>query len=209
MLKEISLSLLLISVIITGNVFADSGKTEAYIDMSEVFRNYYKTAERQKSLERREDVLQDEIEEKAEELEGLQEKFQELQEKAENVGLNESARSGHAADAEATARRFQAKQQQFQRFVQEKQNELQQRYMEMREELVEEITEKVDEYAEEEGLDLVYDVSGLTNNMLPVIMRYPEEEEITQTIIDLINKGHEDEVEPAEMDAPDVTESVE
>lgn len=208
-MKKVMFSMFMAGSLLALNTVDAADKKEAYVDMSEVFKNYYKTAENQKTLERREDVIQEDIEEKSEELDELREKFQELQEKSGNVGLSESARAEHASDAESTARRFQAKQQQFQRFVQEKQNELQQRYLEMRERLVEEITETVNDYADEKEIDLVYDVSGLTNNMLPVIIRYPEEEEITETIIELVNEGHEDEVEPAEIDEPNVTEPAE
>ena len=52
---------------LTGNAFAaEDGGKKAYVDMSEIFKNYYKTAKQQKSLKRQEEVYK----EKAEELLG-------------------------------------------------------------------------------------------------------------------------------------------
>jgi len=195
---------------LTGNAFAaEDGGKKAYVDMSEIFKNYYKTAKQQKSLKRQEEVYKEKAEEMGSKIQELQKKRNKLEDKSNNVALSEEARNQHKQEALAVEDRYQAKQQELRKYLQNKQQELRKRYMNIRKNIVDEITEDIRSYADENGIQVVFDVSGLTNNLLPVIIHYPESKEITRKIIEELNKGHEKPDNPADVGAPAIEESVE
>ena len=184
------------------------GKT-AYVDMSEVFKNYYKTAQYQKALKRQEEVFKKKAEEMGSKIKDLKKKRNNLEDKSLNVALSEEVRNQHKQEAQAVEKRYQAKQQQLRKYLQNKQQELRKRYMDKRKNIVDEITEYIRSYADKNNIQLVFDVSGLTNNLLPAILHYPESKEITQKILEQINEGHEKPETPADVGAPEIKESVE
>lgn len=193
--------------LLAGNALGteDMGKT-AYVDMSEVFKNYYKTAQYQKALKRQEDVYKEKAEEMGNKIKELKKKRNKLEDKSLNVALSEEARNQHKQEAQSVEQRYQAKQQQLRKYLENKQQALRKRYMDKRKNIVDEITEYIKSYADKNDIEVVFDVSGLTNNLLPVVIHYPESKEITQKVIEQLNEGHEKPDTPANVGAPDIKE---
>ncbi|MFO7821229.1 MAG: OmpH family outer membrane protein [Lentisphaeria bacterium] len=169
-------------------------ETVRYVDMSRLFTNYYKTVRSQKSLKKQEEIYKERAEELVEEIKNLREKVQTLEEKSLNVGVSKEERDKSRRQANATENLYQAKQKQLRTFMQSKQQDLRKQYMQMRKTLVDEILGFIRDHAKQKNIDTVFDVSGLTNNLLPTILHYPQEKDITDSIIKKLNKGHEDEV---------------
>jgi Skp family chaperone for outer membrane proteins len=65
------------------------------------------------------------------------------------------------------------------------------------EELIKDISEYVRTYSKGKGFRLVYDITGRSLNRMPVLLLYPEDEEITPEVLTEINKGHEEELKQA------------
>jgi len=171
-------------------------QTVAYVNMARVFERYYKTAQQEKTLREQEAVYKDRAKELATETDALKKKRNELQERAMNVALSDTVRTESRQAAVAADELYKEKQLELRSFFGNKQKELRAKYMEARQEIVKEILVYVKDYSGQKSYDLVYDVSGLTNNFLPVILHYPEEQEITDEIMAALNTGHEDEVPP-------------
>jgi len=171
-------------------------QTVAYVNMARVFERYYKTAQQEKTLREQEAVYKDRAKELATETDALKKKRDELQERAMNVALSDTVRTESRQAAVAADELYKEKQLELRSFFGNKQKELRAKYMEARQEIVKEILAYVKDYSGKKSYDLVYDVSGLTNNFLPVILYYPEEQEITDEIMAALNTGHEDEVPP-------------
>lgn len=197
-------------LLITGiaTPILNAAEVVRYVDMSEIFKNYYKTVRSQASLKKQEEIYKQRAEELTNEIKELRKKRDALEEKSLNIAVEEETRNKNRRQAQATENLYQAKQKQLRSFLQKKQQELRGKYLEMRKDLVDEILDFIREHAEEQGIDTVMDVSGLTNNLLPTIIHYPKDKEITDGIITQLNKGHEDEVPDngvEGVESPDLT----
>ena len=175
-------------------VEAQQAPKTAYIDLAEVFQGYYKTTRRQAALKKQENLYQERADELRNELKQLQEEQQKLDEESLNVALSDETRTEKRLQAQRAAEELRAKQQKLRQFYGEKKQALQKDYLKVREELIDEIMEFLDGYADKKKIELIFDVSGLTNNFLPVVVRYPEEKEITEDVLAALNKGHEEEI---------------
>ncbi|MCF7855577.1 MAG: OmpH family outer membrane protein [Candidatus Pacebacteria bacterium] len=182
--------------------FVYAQDTVRYINMQKAFRGYYKTADSEASLKKQEDLIKERAEEMTDQLKKLKERLDLLEERSLNVALSDEARTQTQKEARQTGRVLETKQQEFREFVGEKQQELRKQYVRLRNTLTQEIIEYVRAYAEDHDIDTVMDVSGMSNNLLPVVIRYPDEKEITDTILAGLNQGHEEEV-PVDEDVTD------
>ena len=73
-------------------------------------------------------------------------------------------------------------------FRQTREQQLQQQAMRMREGIVKEITEVVLERVKANGMDLVFDKSGLSTNYVPVVLYSRDNADFTSDIITALNK---------------------
>ncbi len=194
MLKK--MPLIVATAILLGLPALTVGAVEnvAYIDMSKVFEGYYRTMRSESILKEQEEAYKDRARQVAEEIEGIRKRRDEMQEKTLNVALSEEARQQSrtaATDADAL---YKERQQELRKFLGDKQKELRQQYMNSRDNIVKEITAFIRGFAEEKKYDLVMDISGMTNNMLPVVIYHSPKKEITDSILSKLNEGHEDEL---------------
>lgn len=166
--------------------------TIRYVDMARVFEGYHKTVRSEAELKRQEEIYQEHAQELVQEVERLRDQRDALQEQALNVALSDEARQMRRNQAREVEQLHNEKQRELRHFMNEKQQELRGRYIELRNALSDELLEAVRAYAGTNNIDVVLDVSGMSNNMLPVILHYPEGQEITDAILEQVNQGHED-----------------
>lgn len=174
----------------------------ASIDMEEVFQGYYKTARSQAALKKQEQIYEEHAKRVMGEMESVKKERDELQERSLNIGLSDEVRSESRKKAEEKDEEYQERKKELKKFMMGKKKELRQQYLERRNQLVKEITEYVNTYAEEQNLDLILDASGMSSNMIPLVVYSAETLDITETILSKLNKGHEDEVTEAQQEAP-------
>ncbi len=167
----------------------------ASINMEKVFQNYYKTARSESSLKQQELIYEEHAKRLSEDIEKFRIKRDELKEKSLNVALTEKAREDSRQQAEEQDRVFQEKRQELRDFMQKKQKELQKRYLEERKLLVQELTVFIQNFAKAEKLDFIFDSSGLTSNLIPVLIYASSLYDVTDTILVRLNQGHESELE--------------
>ena len=85
-------------------------------------------------------------------------------------------------------------------FRQTREQQLQQQAMRMREGIVKEITDIVMERVKTNGMDLVFDKSGMSQNFVPVVLYSKDNVDFTTEIITALNKKAASA--PAEKPAP-------
>jgi Skp family chaperone for outer membrane proteins len=192
------LSRVMIGGVFLTSLMAMAAENVAYINMSQVFQGYYKTRNSEGDLRRQEEEVKDQANNIARQVQAIRKRQDELETQALNVALSEEARDKSRSQADALNEQAQRKQQELREFVANKRKELQKQYVKMRNDIVKELLEFVQGYAKDNDIEMILDVSGMTNNMLPTVVYYPQKKEITETILKLINAGHEDELKGAE-----------
>ena len=173
------------------------------VNMQKLFQNYYKTVRYKKELGERGKELKAEGEEIKTEVRDLEKKQKQLRERMRNPGLSKSARADVQKKLKAKAKLYDKKRKEFQSFMSGKVQNLKEEYMKKRTEIVKEIRSVIRAYADEQDIDIVLDSSGMTSNLIPTVLHYPEEADMTETVLQKLNKGHEDEVpEDADVEMP-------
>lgn len=196
-----------IALLAGGSIAFGAVESTAYINMEKVFEGFYKTRRAESSLRKQEAVYKERADTAVKELEELKEKFERLRKESESVALSDEAKERKQEEARGVEIQLRDKERDLQKYFADKKREMQGDYMKSRNMIVKEILQFVRTYADENGYDVVMDVSGMTQNMLPVILKYPEDKEITPIILQELNRGHEEEAaggepEPEEDEPP-------
>ncbi|MDT8391916.1 MAG: OmpH family outer membrane protein [Lentisphaeria bacterium] len=196
-----SLYLSLISGLLFGAAASNAADTAtAYINMDKVFSGFYKTKQAEESLKKQEDIYKERAKGEVAELEALKEKYDQLMKESQSVALNEESKQKKLTEAQDIKTRLIEKDQELKQYFNEKKREMQRDYLKSRDSVVKEIMAQVNAYADTKGYELVYDVSGMTQNMLPVILKYPKERDITEIILQELNRDQD--VTPVTGDTP-------
>ncbi|MFW5803102.1 MAG: OmpH family outer membrane protein [Verrucomicrobiota bacterium] len=172
----------------------------ATVDMERVFDTYYKTTRADKTLKEQEKAYEEHAKTLAKEIDAARRKREEMQEKALNVALSQTVRQNCRKEAKKHEETYQEKRGELRKFMETKRGELQKEYMEKRKSIVKEITDFIESHAQERGFDFVFDASGFTSNMIPVVIYASPDTDITESIMAELNRGHEDELKAAEED---------
>lgn len=170
----------------------------ATVNMERVFDTYYKTTRADKSLKEQEKAYEEHAKSLAKEIDDSRRKREEMQEKALNVALSQSVRENCREEAKKHEEDYKEKRAELRKFMETKRGELQKDYMEKRKAIVKEITDYIEKHAREKDFDFVFDASGFTSNMIPVVIYAAPSTDITDTIVAELNRGHEDELKAAE-----------
>ncbi len=184
-----SLQAVLVAAVALAGWSARGETAVAYIHMEKVFEAFHKTKTAEASLRKQEEIYKERADETVKELEELKGKFERLRQESDSVALSPEARERKLDDARAVQAQFREKERDLQRYLEDKKREMQKDYMASRNQIVKEILEVVQAHAEANNYELVLDVSGMTQNFLPVVLRYPQQKEITAVIIQEINRG--------------------
>ncbi len=164
------------------------------INMDQVFRGYYKTVREDASLKNQEKTYENYARGLAQEAETLKKAREELLERSLNIALSEETRAENRRGAEEKERLYGEKVRELKEFMEKRKKELGERYLQVRRKLVEEMTVFIQNYAKSQGAEFVLDRSGMSSNMIPLVLYYPEDADITQAVLAELNRGHEDEV---------------
>lgn len=181
------------AIFMGGVLSAHAQSSTVYINMEKVFENFYKTKRAEGSLKKQEAVYKERADVAVQELEALKAKYDQLRKEADSVALSDEAKQRKLDGAKAVEMQLRDKDRDLQKYFADKKREMQADYMKSRNFIVKEILEFVRAYADTNGYDVVLDVSGMTQNYLPVILKYPKDKEITDIILQEINRGHEND----------------
>ena len=180
---------------LSGNLFSQDLKY-AFIDMEHIFQNYYKTVKADETIKKQTDIFKEYAVNLEKERETIQEEFNSLRDISQNIALSEEVREEKRNEAQTKFMLLQEKDKEIQEYQKDKRLSLRKQYESQRNKLVKEIRDFIVVIAEKEEYDLVIDSSGNTLNGVPTFIYYRPEKEITDMILTMINKGHEDELNP-------------
>jgi Skp family chaperone for outer membrane proteins len=183
----LSVSLLLLPALVRAQAVA-------YVNMDALFQGYYETVQSNTVLNKQKDLYLQRATEIAGEIDALKKQRDEAREKSLNIALTDAARDASRKDADEKEALARQKDKDLREFVQGKDRELAMKHMELRNEIVKKLTDYIRTYAEGHRLELVLDVSGLTRNLIPTVIYYPKAQDITDTLLAELNRGHEDKL---------------
>jgi Skp family chaperone for outer membrane proteins len=161
----------------------------AVVDMERLFKEYYKTKISTAKLEKQAAMYKDYADKLAESQLKLQEEFKALRDASLNLAYSETERESKRLAAQDKYRQLKAKELELQQYNREKHDQLRKQEEKMRKDLVDEIRRAIARYAYQKGYSLVLDYSGRTLNNLPAVIYFTPDSDITDTILELINKG--------------------
>jgi len=192
---------LLVALLISGFAFAAApglvNSKYGFVNMNDVFESYYKTYNAKIMFEQKKHEIDDRLSVLKN---GVEEMFRELQnlaQDAQNELLDEKVRQDAIAKIRVREEIFAQKREEYAQTREKSIQELRNIQAETEQALVKELLQIVKKYATNKGYTHVIDVSGNSMNGLPVFILYPEQEDITKSVIPETNKGHEKELQEA------------
>ena len=161
----------------------------AVVDMERLFKEYYKTKISTAKLEKQAAMYKDYADKLAESQLKLQEEFKALRDASLNIAYSETERESKRLAAQDKYRQLKAKELELQQYNREKRDQLRKQEEKMRKGMVDEIRRAIARFAKKNGYNLVLDYSGRTLNNLPAVIYFTPDSDITDTMLELINKG--------------------
>ena len=158
------------------------------VDMAKVFDSHYKSEDANVKFREAEQKAREQAEELNKQGQALVEEYKELAEQAKNALLTPEARTKAEGDAQKKLDEIRRKQEEVQGFRSNTERLLQQRIKTHRDLLLEEISKTVADLAKKQGATLVLDKSGPTLFGIPAIIFADPAYDITQQVIDEVNK---------------------
>ncbi len=160
-------------------------------DLEKVFEQYIKKIQAEAALKEQAERFNLERQELVKQGQALNDQYNKLRDEAQDPALSDDAREAKQSQAEDLLGQLQEFQQRLKTFDDEKRRLLDEQSKRMRRTLVREIRDEVKKYAEQEGIDLVIDISGNTLNMEPVILYADDRLDITNRLIERLNLPEE------------------
>ncbi len=177
-------------VLIAGLAPAQSPEGRfAFIDLDQAFDEYYKTKLADQQLKEQAEEFNAEREELMQEYEALQEEFNAAREQAQNTALSEEVRNEKRNEAEEKLIEIREFESRIRRFDRNRRQQLDEQSQRMRKRIVDEIRETIQGYVRNQGYTAVIDISGESLNGVPLVIYADPDANITEDVLELINKG--------------------
>ena len=183
--------LLTASLLLTTLVTFAADSKIAVVDMEKIFKGYYKTKINSAKFKKQAATYKDYADKLANSQLKLEEEFRALRDASQNIAFSETERESKRLAARDKYRQLQAKQTELQQYDRDKRTQLKEQYDSMRKELLTEIRKSIAKYAKKESYIMVLVSSGKTMNDIPLIVYYKTGMNITDIILEKINKGAE------------------
>ena len=162
-----------------------------FIDLDRCFNEFYKTKLADTQLKEQANEYNDERKEMVDRYQAMQDEFNLLKEASGNTALAESVRDEKRTDAEDKLVEMREQQARIRRFDDSRKRQIEEQGLRMRKRIVEEMRERVVQYARSQGYAAIIDSSGQSLNGVPLILYAEERYDITESMLQLLNKGKE------------------
>jgi len=169
----------------------------AYVNMETLFEGYYKTVRANAGFEQKKKDFEQRLEILRDELKGMVTDTKKTEEEAESELLSQEGREEARNKLRLKVERLRAKEDEFSQFRRSGMADLNRSRLVTEEELIKDLSDFVRTYCKGKGFRLVYDINGRSLNRMPVLLVYPENEEITAELMAQLNQGHEEELKQA------------
>jgi len=169
----------------------------AYVSMEKAFLAFYKTVNANIIFEQKKIEFEEKMVLLRKGMDGDIQALKGLEADSKNELLSTEAREEAQRKYRVHAEVFAGKRDEFERSRQAGVRELTRSKSDTEDGLVKELVVFIKKFAADNGYTHVFDVSGLTMNRMPLLLVYPEQQEVTEAFIAVINQGHDDEIKAA------------
>ena len=183
---------------VPGTQAADDRKI-VFVDLDKVFNEFYKTKLADAQLKQQAEEFKDERKTLVGDFKAMQEEFNKARDEAQNTALSEDVRNQKRAAAEEKLVEIREQESKIRRFDESRQKQLDEQSRRMRKRLVEEIQEVVSTFSRQQGYAAVVDSSGDSLNGVPIFVYTDARDDVTQQIVELLNKGKASDPEAAKL----------
>jgi len=179
---------LIIAGIATCTAFGSaSAQKIGFVDMNMIFEKYSETQDAQSKIQEAQESARKELDEKMETFKSNVEAINKLNQEVENKALSEQARAEKAAERDKRITETREMERKLQEFRQQREKQLQDQMQRMRKTIVDKIIEVVQDKVKEADYDIVMDKSGLSSNLVPIVLFSKDDMDFSQSIIDELN----------------------
>lgn len=168
-----------------------------FINLDRCFNEYYKTRVADAQLKSQAKEYDDELKGMAADGEQMQKEFNNLREESQNTAFSEEVRAAKRSAAEEKIMAIREHDTRIQGFRERRGKQLEEQSRRMRRGLVGEIRDIVRGMARDRGLEAVVDSSGSSLNGVETVLYVDSRFDITDDVIQLLNKGA-----PADLPPP-------
>ena len=160
-----------------------------FINLDRAFNEFYKTKQADTQLKEQAEEFNEERRKLVEEYEAMNTKFTASRDDAQNTAFSEEVRNTKRNEAEELLIDMREFETRIQRFDQSRRKQLEDQGRRMRSRIVDEIKDVVKTYARAQGYMAVIDSSGQSMNAVEIILYVDTRIEITDAVLELLNKG--------------------
>ena len=189
-------------IILSIFVFAASATAQntATINMDQTFLKYYKTINAEKRLKKQVRLMEDRAVQMEKKHKATVAAYEKLITESASVLLSEAARKTKKEEAESKGAEIRMLEKTMRSFNKDARGQLSQQHNQSRQVILEEIKKVIEMVAKNKNFDIVLDTSGKTSNLIPTIVYSKGNNDLTDEVIAILNKGHEKEVEEWEKE---------
>jgi outer membrane protein len=158
------------------------------VDMQRAFKEYNKTKDAEAKVNDAKNAAKKEFDDRTDGYKKALDEINKLNQQLDAPALSADTKAQKAKDRDEKIANIKNMEREINEFRQTREQQLQQQAMRMRESIVKEITDLVLERVKSNGMDLVFDKSGLSTNYVPVVMYSKDSADFTTDIITALNK---------------------
>src|SRR4051794_19564771 len=158
------------------------------VDMNRCFKEYNKTKDSEKKINEAKDAAKKEYDDRAENYKKALDEINKLNQQLDSPALSQDKKNSMSKDRDDKIANIKNMEREINEFRQTRERQLQEQAMRMREGIVKEITDVVMDKVKANGLDLVFDKSGMSLNGVPLLMYSKDNVEFTNDVITVLNK---------------------
>jgi outer membrane protein len=168
--------------------FAQSSFKIGTVDMQRAFKEYSKTKEAEAKINDAKNAAKKEYDDRAESYKKALDEINNLNKQLDAPALSADAKTQKAKERDDKIANIKNMEREITEFRQTRERQLQEQALRMREGIVKEITDIVMDKVKTNHLDLVFDKSGMSMNMVPVLMYSPDNLDFTNDVVGALNK---------------------
>lgn len=158
------------------------------IDMQRAFKEYSKTKDAESKVNDAKNAAKKEFDDRTEGYKKALDEINKLNQQLDSPALSTDKKTSMAKDRDEKIANIKTMEREINEFRQTREQQLQQQAMRMREGIVKEITDIVLERVKTNGMDIVFDKSGLSTNYVPLVLYSKDASDFTTEIITALNK---------------------
>jgi outer membrane protein len=177
----------------------------ATVDMQELFKQYYRTAEAQKQINVERARIQKDNNERLARIRELETNLGNLKKQIEDPSINDSKKQALFKDWQMQQQEGIALDRERREFLQRRNQALNEKMVQRMKGILEEIRKLVEEKAKSDNYDYVFDKSGLSTSQVPFLLYTKDATDVTAGLLKDLNKDAPAESAPAEEETEEET----